>query len=64
MPIRRRTLRLFARVLPVLTVAVRSIRKPEMRAGLAALARIATQRPDLEPAIARALPELTLTSDL
>jgi hypothetical protein len=48
-------------LLPVLTVAVRSIRKPEMRAGLAALAQIAAQRPDLEPLIARELPELILS---
>jgi hypothetical protein len=48
-------------LLPVLTVAVRSIRKPEMRAGLAALARIATQRPELEPLISRELPELLMT---
>jgi hypothetical protein len=51
-------------LLPVLSVAVRSIRKPEMRAGLAALAHVIDQRPDLEPLITRELPELTLTSDL
>jgi hypothetical protein len=48
-------------LLPVLTVAVRSIRKPEMRAGLAAIASIVNHRPDLEPVIARELPELILS---
>jgi hypothetical protein len=48
-------------LLPVLTVAVRSIRKTEMRAGLAAIAAIAEQRPDLEPLITSSLPELILT---
>jgi hypothetical protein len=48
-------------LVPVLTVAVRSIRKPEMRAGLAAIASIVDHRPDLEPLITRELPELTLS---
>jgi hypothetical protein len=48
-------------LLPVLTVAVRSIRKPEMRAGLAAIASLVDHRPDLEPLITRELPELILT---
>lgn len=51
------------RLLPVLTVAVRSIRAPEHRAGLAAIAALLAQRPDLAESIAASIPELKLTSD-
>lgn len=47
-------------LLPVLAVAVRSIRRPESRAGLAAVARLAESRPDLAAAIGRYIPELSL----
>jgi len=50
-------------LLPVLAVAVRSIRKPEMRAGLAAIASIVESRPDLETVFSRQLPELMLTPE-
>ena len=48
-------------LLHVLSVAVRSIRKPEARASLAAVARIVAQRPELEPLVAARLPELSLS---
>ncbi len=49
-------------LLPVLVVAVRSIRAPEMRAGLSALLTLLEQRPALTDAVAAALPELELTA--
>lgn len=49
-------------LLGVLAVAVRSIRRPEARAALAAIARIATQRPELEAVIAERLPELSFAA--
>ena len=48
-------------LVPVLSLAVRSIRKPEARAALAAVARIIGSRPELEPLFAARLPELSLT---
>lgn len=45
-------------LLPVLAVAIRSIRAPEMRHGLAAIARIIHHRPELENEISVAIPEL------
>lgn len=45
-------------LLPVLAVAVRSVRGPEMRAGLAAVASLAEARPELADAVRRHLPEL------
>jgi hypothetical protein len=48
-------------LLPVLAVAVRSIRRPEARAGLAAVARLADSRPELIDAIGNCIPELSVT---
>jgi hypothetical protein len=45
-------------LLPVLIVAVRSLRGPEMRAGLAALMQVLERCPDLQPIVAAQLPEL------
>ncbi len=47
-----------ASLLPVLAVAVRSIRGPEMRAGLAAVMAVVAARPELAPAVRARLPEL------
>jgi hypothetical protein len=44
--------------LPVLAVAVRSVRGPESRAGLAAVVSIAEARPELAEAVRRHLPEM------
>lgn len=46
--------------LPLLAVAARSIRAPEFRAGLAALVRTATRRPELADHVSRHFPELKL----
>ncbi|HLY11464.1 MAG TPA: hypothetical protein VKW04_19325 [Planctomycetota bacterium] len=46
--------------LPLLAIAARSIRAPEFRAGLAALVRAATRRPEIADQVARHFPELTL----
>lgn len=48
------------KLLPVLVAAVRSIRGPEARAALAAVMTLLSRRPELESAIASALPELVL----
>jgi hypothetical protein len=48
-------------LLPVLAVAVRSVRRPEARAGLAAVMTLLAQRPELTPAVRRFLPELKWT---
>jgi hypothetical protein len=48
-------------LLPVLVVAVRSLRRPEMRAGLTAVLQLLEQRPDLQPQLLSALPELELS---
>lgn len=47
-------------LLPLLAVAARSVRAPEFRAGLAALVRAATGRPEVAEAVARHFPELKL----
>ena len=47
-------------LLPLLAVAARSIRAPEFRAGLAAVVRAATRRPELAADVARHFPELRL----
>jgi hypothetical protein len=47
-------------LLPLLAVAARSIRAPEFRAGLAAVVRTATRRPEVADQIARHFPELKL----
>ena len=46
-------------LLPVLAVAVRSLRVPERRAALSALASVVVRHPQLESVIHRHLPELT-----
>jgi hypothetical protein len=47
-------------LLPLLAVAARSIRAPEFRAGLAAVVRTATRRPDVAEQVGRHFPELKL----
>lgn len=47
-------------LLPVLVATVRSIRGPEARAALAAVMALLAARPELEAAVAVALPELVL----
>jgi hypothetical protein len=46
------------RLLPVLVVAVRSIRGPEMRAGLSAVMTLVSRRPELAVLVKARLPEL------
>ena len=46
------------RLLPVLVVAVRSIRGPEMRAGLSAVMTLVSRRPELVTLVKARLPEL------
>jgi hypothetical protein len=50
------------RLVPVLAVAIRSVRPPEARAGLAAILAAVSARPELETILARSIPELRLTS--
>lgn len=45
-------------LLPVLSVAIRSVRGPEMRAGLAAVMTLLARRPELAGAVREKLPEL------
>jgi AmiR/NasT family two-component response regulator len=45
-------------LLPVLAVAVRSVRGPETRAGLAAVVSLVEAQPQLTDAVRRHLPEL------
>jgi hypothetical protein len=47
-------------LLPVLAVAVRSVRGPEARAGLAAVVGMVEAQPQLAQAVGRFLPELKL----
>ncbi len=47
-------------LLPILSVAIRSVRPSEARAGLAAVVAVAEARPKLRMAIGRYLPELVL----
>ena len=47
-------------LLPVLAVAIRSVRAPEARGGLVAVVGVLAARPELSDAIARYLPELRL----
>ncbi len=47
-------------LLPVLAVAIRSVRPAEARAGLAAIVAAVDARPEIEPLLRRALPELAL----
>jgi len=48
------------RLLPLLAVAARSVRAPEFRAGLAAIVRVATRRPEVAADVAKHFPELRL----
>lgn len=48
------------RLLPVLAVAIRSVRAPEARSGLAAIVGAVDARPELGPLVTRFLPELKL----
>jgi hypothetical protein len=47
-------------LLPVLAVAVRSVRRPEARAGLAAIVSALESRPELTDLVKKHLPELSL----
>ncbi len=47
-------------LLPVLAVAIRSVRLPEARGGLAAIVRTVDRRPELAELVAKFLPELQL----
>jgi hypothetical protein len=47
-------------LLPVLAVAIRSVRLPEARAGLASILSAVAARPELEAMLARYVPELRL----
>jgi hypothetical protein len=49
------------RLLPLLAVAVRSLRGPEFRAGLTGVVRLAEANAELVPAIRRRFPELELS---
>jgi hypothetical protein len=48
-------------LIPVLAVAIRSVRPPEARAGLTAILSAVTARPELEAELARWIPELRLS---
>ena len=52
-----------ASLLPLLAVALRSIRAPERRAALAAIAQAAFRAPGLRKAMIAALPEITLFAE-
>jgi hypothetical protein len=49
-----------AALLPLLAVALRSVRGPEWRAGLAGLVRLVERSPEVGPAVGAAMPELTI----
>ena len=51
---------LIEKLLPVLSVAVRSLRAPEMRESLAGVARLLETRPDLAEAVSSHLPEILI----
>jgi hypothetical protein len=51
-------------LLPLLAIALRSVRAPEQRTALAAVARAAIREPALRGAVARALPELKLSGEV
>jgi len=50
-------------LLPVIAVAIRSVRGPEMRAGLAAVMTLVAQRPELADAVREKLPELKFQTE-
>jgi hypothetical protein len=47
-------------LLPIVSVALRSVRGPEWRAGLAGVVQLVGRRPELEPAVREAFPELKM----
>jgi hypothetical protein len=47
-------------LLPILAVALRSVRGPEWRAGLAGVVALAERNPDVRPLVAEAFPELKM----
>jgi hypothetical protein len=47
-------------LLPILSVALRSVRGPEWRSGLAGVVQLVQRRPDLEPRVRQVFPELQL----
>lgn len=51
-------------LLPVLAVAVRSARLPELRAGLSALVTAVERRPELRPLVEKFLPDVTIVADV
>lgn len=52
-----------AELLPLLAIALRSLRQPERRAALAALVRAAESRPELGAQLAARFPELVILDD-
>jgi hypothetical protein len=48
-------------LIPVLSVALRSVRPPEVRGGLSSIVRAVAARPELESVLAKHLPELRLS---
>jgi hypothetical protein len=50
-------------LLPLLAIAVRSLRGPEFRAGLTGVVSLFETQRELAPAIARQFPELQMTED-
>lgn len=53
----------FETLLPILRVAIRSVRGPERAAGLTAVVEIATRRPELEGQLQAEFPELRLVGE-
>ncbi len=53
-----------ASLLPVLAVAIRSVRAPEARAGLTSIVAAVESHPDLAPALEKYLPELQITAEV
>jgi hypothetical protein len=51
-------------LLPLLAVALRSVRAPERRAALAAIARAALREPRLQAALARVIPEIKISAEV
>jgi hypothetical protein len=49
-------------LVPVLAVSIRSVRPPEARGGLSAILSAVSARPELEPTLARWIPELRLSA--
>lgn len=52
------------RLMPVLAVAIRSVRLPEMRGGLAAIVSAVAETPSLSEVVAHHLPELNLSPEV